>query len=119
MARTSTYTCKTCGTTYEFCLKCQFVRPNYDAEHFCSKEHDAIYAILSKHGCNLISADEALEALKSYNIDEIKLTADVAAHVERIKSEATVKAEVPASKADTEAPVKTAKQSYKNNKKKW
>ena len=63
MARTNTYTCKTCGTKYEFCLKCQVARPSYDAENFCSKEHDAIYGILSKHGCNLISADEALKEL--------------------------------------------------------
>ena len=52
MARTNTYTCKTCGTKFEFCVKCQVSRPDYDAENFCSKEHEAIYAILSKHGCN-------------------------------------------------------------------
>lgn len=119
MARTSTYTCKTCGTKFEFCVKCQFTRPNYDAENFCSKDHAEIYAILSKHGCNLITADEALTELKAYNIDEIKFVEDVAAHVERIKSEATVRAEVPAPKAETEAPVKIVKQFNKNNKKKW
>ena len=127
MARTSIYTCKTCGTTYEFCLKCQVSRPDYDAEHFCSHKHADIYAILSKHGCNLISADEALAELAAYNLDEITLTEDVLAHVERIKSEATVKEtvetetitpmiEIPTPVIEETPIVKTNKN---NKKKKW
>lgn len=115
MARTNTYTCKTCGTKFEFCLRCQVARPDYDAENFCSKEHDKIYAILSKHGCNLITADEALKELATYNIDGVKLAEDVLAHIEKIKAEATI-AE-PAVTAEEEPAVKaTAK---KSNKKKW
>lgn len=116
MARANTYTCKTCADKYEFCLRCQIARPDFDAENFCKKEHAEIYAILSKHGCNIITADEALEALKAYNMDEIKLAEDVAAHFARIKSEATVKAEAPV-KTETEKPV--IMQPKKNNKKKW
>ena len=113
MARTSTYTCKTCGTTYEFCLKCQFSRPDYDAENFCCPEHANIYATLSKHGCNLISADETLKELAAYNLDEITLTEDVLAHINKIKSEATP---VKPEKVVSEPIVKTTN---KNNKKKW
>ena len=119
MARNNTYTCKTCGTKYDFCLKCQFTRPNYDAENFCSKEHNEIYATLSKHGCNLITADEALAELAAYNIDNVQLTENVLAHVERIKAEATpVKpaAKVVEVKEEVEAP---AQQSNKKTKKKW
>lgn len=112
MARTNRYTCKTCGTTYEFCLRCQVAKPNFDAENFCTHEHADIYAILSKHGCNLITADEALAELKVYNVDEITLTEDVSAHIVRIKSEATVK-------EDKKPSAKTIMQSNKNNKKKW
>ena len=126
MARTSTYICATCGTTYEFCLKCQVSRPDYDAEKFCSKNHGEIYGILSKHGCNLITADEALKELAAYNLDEITLTEDILAHVEKLKSETTVKVEEkvivePKVTAEvTEEPVvKTAQQSNKKNKKKW
>lgn len=93
MARTSVYTCKTCGKTFEFCLRCQVARPDYDAENFCNKEHSNIYKILSKHGCNLITADEALKELSAYNLDEITLTEGILAHIEKIKSEATVKVE--------------------------
>ena len=113
MARTNTYTCRLCGATYEFCLKCMVARPNYDAENFCCAEHDAIYATLSKHGCNLISADEALKALAAYNLDEITLVEDVSAHIERIKSEATP---VKPAKVAAEPIVKTTN---KNSKKKW
>lgn len=124
MARTNIYTCAVCGTTYEFCLKCQVAKPDYDAEKFCSKNHAEIYAILSKHGCNLISADEALTALSAYNLDEITLTEDILAHIEKIKVEAGVKVEEPVVEvvAEETAPITEAttvvKQSNKNNKKK-
>ena len=116
MARYNTYTCKTCGTTYEFCLKCMVAKPDYDAENFCSKKHAEIYAILSKHGCNLISADEALKELAAYNIDDITLNEDILAHIEKLKSEVSVKAKTT---PVVEEVVKTAPKSNKNNKKKW
>lgn len=119
MARTNTYTCKTCGTKYEFCLKCQVARPDYDAENFCNKQHNEIYAILSKHGCNLISADEALKELSAYNIDDIKFAEDIHSHIERIKSEATpVKATAKVVEVAEEPIVKSDIMS-KNKKKKW
>lgn len=124
MARTNTHKCATCGTTYEFCLRCQVARPDYDAEKFCSHKHADIYAILSKHGCNLITTDEALKELSAYDIDNITLTEDVLTHVEKIKSEAGVKVKTPTpiveEKTVVEKPTTNAiQQSNKNNKKKW
>ena len=125
MARTNTYTCKTCGKTYEFCPKCQIAKPDYSAESFCCAEHNAIHAILSKHGCNLISAAETLKELAAYNLDEITLTEDILTHIARIKSEAGVKVEktvVVEKPVATEkvAPVETSTaNSNKKNKKKW
>lgn len=94
MARGNKYTCKTCGTSYEYCPKCAVTRPNYDAEKFCSKAHDDVFAILSKHGCNLITAEETLTELKAYNIDEIKFTKEISMHIKRIKSEAKAASKV-------------------------
>lgn len=121
MARTNTYTCKTCGTKFEFCLKCQFTRPEYDAENFCSKEHDRVYSILSKHGCNLISADEALTELIKYNINEIALTEDIFSHVEKIKSEVKDTPIVEEKVIIEETPIEEVSvfKSNKKNKKKW
>ena len=117
MARTNTYTCATCGTTYEFCLKCQVTRPDYDAGKFCCKEHADIYAILSKHGCNLITADEALKELSAFNLDKITLTDDIIGHIAKIKYEASEK---PKTKVEETPKVElTEKKSNKNNKKKW
>ena len=116
MARTNTYTCKTCGTKFEFCLKCQVSRPNYDAENFCCKEHEGLYAVLSKHGCNLITADEALNELAAYNIDNVELAEDILAHIERIKSEATP---VKAAAEVVETKEVPAQQSNRKTKKKW
>ena len=129
MARTNTYKCATCGTTYEFCLKCQVSRPDYDAEKFCSKKHGEIYGILSKHGCNLITADEALKELSAYNLDEITLTEDILTHIEKIKSAAGVN-NTTGTKTETivvpaevvEAVVEEQhiiKSNNKKNKKKW
>ena len=126
MARTNTYKCAVCGTTYDFCIKCQVTLPDYDAGKFCNKQHAEIYAILSKHGCNLITADEALKELSAYNLDEITLTEDILAHVERIKTEATVKEEAPIT-VEPEVVIEEAVpveeqpivKSNKKNKKKW
>ena len=120
MARTSTYTCKTCGTKYDFCLKCQVSRPNYDVENFCSKEHNEIYAILSKHGCNLITADEALAELAAYNIDNVQLAENILAHIERIKADATpAKPAAKVVEVKEEVTAVPAQQSNKKTKKKW
>ena len=132
MARTNTYRCATCGTKYEFCLKCQVTRPDYDAEKFCCDKHGKIYGILSKHGCNLITADEALKELSAYNLDEITLTESIQAHINKIKAEATVKTEEavkeeapiivePEVAIEEAAPVgeQPIVKSNKKNKKKW
>ena len=126
MARTNTYKCAVCGTTYDFCLKCQVARPDYDAEKFCSHKHADIYATLSKHGCNLISADEALKELTAYNLDEITLTEGILTHIEKIKSEAGVKVEeviIPTEEVVEESTPIVAEtpivKNKNNKKKKW
>ena len=82
MARGNVYTCVVCGKEHQFCPKCQIVRPNYDYERYCSKEHSDIFAILSKHGCGLATAEETLEAIASY--DTTNLTEDIAKHIESL-----------------------------------
>ena len=126
MARTNTYTCATCGTTYEFCLKCEVSKPDYDAEKFHSRKCAEIYGILSKHGCNLISSEEAFLELSEYKIDEITLVEDVLAHVDKIKSDIGIvvdKTPVVEESAIVEevAPVEATSifKTNKKNKKKW
>ena len=129
MARVNTYTCATCGTTYEFCIKCQVTLPDYDAGKFCCKTHAEIFVILSKHGCNLATAEETLAALSAYNLDEITLTEDILAHIEKIKSEADVKVEEVTPIVEEKVIVEEStliaeeqpivKTNKNNNKKKW
>lgn len=83
MAQGNKYTCSACAKSYEFCPKCQVTQPNYDAENFCSKEHAEIFAILSKHGCNLASAEETVAALKDYNT--AGLTKNITAHINSLQ----------------------------------
>ena len=83
MARGNTYTCVVCGKEHTFCPKCQITQPNYDYERYCSKEHDDIFHILSKHGCNLATAEETLDALDDYDITG--LTENIQAHINSLK----------------------------------
>ena len=85
MARSNQHTCRTCGKTYYYCSKCVIVKPNFCAEEYCSKAHQDIFAILSKHGCHLATAEETLEALKNYDITNV--TEDIAKHIEALIEE--------------------------------
>lgn len=85
MAQGNTYTCKVCGKEYQYCPKCKIVKPDYDAEMFCSHEHADIFEILSKHGCHLATEEETLEALKGY--DTTNVTDSIQAHIDSLKAE--------------------------------
>lgn len=110
MANYNEHKCFTCGKIFEYCRRCAITPVIYKEEGFCSEECSHIFNTLSKHGCNLITTDEALAELSLHNIDEIKLNEDIAAHIERIKSEVAVKVEVPINK-ETEKPNKNNKRS--------
>lgn len=79
MARGNTYRCCTCNEEYIYCSKCAITKPNYDYERYCSKAHADIFAILSKHGCGLATAEETLEAIADY--DTTNLSENIQAHI--------------------------------------
>lgn len=125
MANYNEHTCFTCGETFEYCRHCAVTPVIYKAEGFCSEKCSDIFAILSKHGCNLITAEEALKELSAYNLDETTLTESILSHIEKIKSEVgtkveeTIVVEEPVTAEET-APIKESTvKSNKNNKKKW
>ena len=86
MAKGNTYSCLTCGTKYKYCPKCSFTKPAYDYENFCSKKHAQIFAILSKHGCGLATAEDTLAALVDYDLTGI--SESIAAHMNLLQEEA-------------------------------
>lgn len=88
MARGNKYVCKCCNEEYIYCPKCAITAPSYDAERYCCKEHSDIFAILSKHGCKLATAEETLEALNKYNLELEKLSSSIREHIEAVKAEA-------------------------------
>lgn len=83
MARGNKYTCATCGKEYEYCPSCELVKPLFDAERYCTEAHADIFAILSKHGCGLASAEETLVALADY--DKTSLTENIQAHINSLQ----------------------------------
>lgn len=92
MARGNKYTCASCGKKFEYCPSCDVTTPSYDHERFCSRSHAEIFAILSKHGCHLATAEETLEALKDYDITG--LTESIQAHIDSLQPKTEVKKEV-------------------------
>ena len=110
MAHGNKNTCYVCGTEYEYCEHCALVKPSYNANRFCSQAHQDIFGILSKHGCNLATAEETLEALKGY--DTTHVTESIKAHIDSLqpkKAEAENKAEAT---AEAKA-VETKKKSFR------
>ena len=63
--------CLVCGKVFEYCRKCALVPVKHFAEGFCSEVCADIHHILSKHGCNLATAEETLEALKDYDVSNV------------------------------------------------
>lgn len=93
MPRGNTYKCCVCKEEYVYCPKCAITKPSYDAERYCSQEHADIFAILSKHGCGLATAEETLESLKGY--DTTGLADGIQAHINSLQpKEAETKKEV-------------------------
>lgn len=123
MTRGNTYTCVVCGQKHEYCPRCNITHPNYDATRFCSKAHADIFNILSKHGCNLATAEETLEALKPYDLTS--LNEDIQAHIDSLKpakvevkveTKPEVKTEV---KAETKVEAKAEVKKEPENHNKW
>ena len=85
MARRHMHTCYVCGTEYEYCESCAIVKPAYNANRFCSQAHQDIFAILSKRGCQLTTAEEVIAALEPY--DTTNVVGDIAKHIESLKEE--------------------------------
>lgn len=127
MANYNEHKCFTCGQIFDYCRRCAVTPIVYKAEGFCSEKCSHIFNILSKHGCNLITADEALKELSVYNLDEITLTEGILAHIEQIKAEVStqveeVAIEEPVVMVEEVVPITedTAVQTTnKKNKKKW
>ena len=95
MANYNEHKCLTCGQIFDYCRRCAVTPVVYKAEGFCSEECSRIFNILSRHGCNLATAEETLAALG--NIDDAVLTPSIKAHIDAIKAEtkkASAKVEV-------------------------
>ena len=117
MANYNEHKCLACGKIFDYCRRCVITPVIYKAEGFCSEECSEIFNILSKHGCNLITAEEAFLELSECNIDGISLTEDVVNHIEKINSEVGLFPIVEEEVITDE--VQIVEKSNKNQKKKW
>lgn len=108
MAKGNTYVCASCGKEFVYCPSCAVTTPSYDAERYCCKKHADIFAILSKHGCHLATAEETLAALKDY--DTTGLTESIQAHIDSLQpKKAEVEVKVDETKVESKKAVETNK----------
>lgn len=105
MAKGNTYKCVVCGQSFQFCPKCQITKPSYDAERYCCKKHADIFAILSRHGCHLATAEETLEALKNYDLTG--LNESIQAHIKSLQPKTEAKTDE--TKVESKKEVETTK----------
>lgn len=120
MANYNEHKCFTCGKIYEYCRHCAVIPIVYKAEGFCSEECSHIFNTLSKHGCNLITADEALTELSKSSLDKITPTESILSHVEKIKAESGAKVKetlIIEKPIEAEETAPTEKSIFKFNKK--
>lgn len=85
MANYHEYKCLTCGQIFEYCRRCVITPVVYHEEGFCSEKCSHIFNVLSKHGCNIATAEETLEALKDYDVSNV--TEPIKAHIDSLNKE--------------------------------
>lgn len=100
MGQHNEHTCLVCGKNFYYCRSCVIEPVKHFAEGFCSKTCADIFAILSKHGCHLATAEETLESLKSYDLTG--LTESIQAHIDSLQPK---KAEVEVTEEKSEVKV--------------
>ena len=115
MANYNEHKCFTCGKTFDYCGRCVITPVIYKAEGFCSEECSYIFNTLSKHGCNLATAEETLDALK--NCDVTNVTKDIQAHIDAMEAEVQETVEPKLASIIEEVSQETV--NNKKNKKKW
>ncbi len=113
MANYNEHKCLTCGKIFEYCRRCAITPVVYKAEGFCSEECSHVFNTLSKHGCNLATAEETLKALEALNIEGNAFTPSIQAHIDALK------AEVEPTPVVEEVEVKSTVEQSNKKKKKW
>lgn len=112
MANYNEHICFTCGQIYDYCRHCAVTPVVYKAEGFCSEDCSHVFNTLSKHGCNLATAEETLAALG--NIEGKTFTSSIQAHIDTIKAEVKPIAVVEEKEVEN-----TVVEQYDKKKKKW
>ena len=65
--------CKICNNEYTYCHSCAITKDVFKNSGYCGENCYHISMILQKYGSKVITATEAMEELKLYNIDTVSL----------------------------------------------
>lgn len=85
------HTCKICNNEYTYCHSCAITKDVFKNAGYCGENCYHISMILQKYGSKVITATEAMEELKSYNIDMVSLRPSINECYQNVANEAKPK----------------------------
>lgn len=85
--------CRICGNEYDYCHSCAITKNVFKNAGYCGENCYHISMILQKYGSKVITATEAMEELKLYNIDMASLRPGVDKCYQNVVKEAEPKRE--------------------------
>lgn len=85
------HTCKICNNEYTYCHSCAITKDVFKNAGYCGENCYHISMILQKYGSKVITATEAMEELKLYNIDVVSLRPGVNECYQNVVKEAKPK----------------------------
>lgn len=85
--------CKICNNEYAYCHSCAITKNVFKNAGYCGENCYHISMILQKYGSKVITATEAMEELKPYDIDTVSLRPNLEAYYQNIVNEAKPKRE--------------------------
>lgn len=86
--------CKICNNEYTYCHSCAITKDVFKNAGYCGENCYHISMILQKYGSKVITATEAMEELKPYDIDAVSLRPNIETCYQNIVKEAKPKRKI-------------------------
>ena len=79
--------CRICGNEYDYCHSCAITKNVFKNAGYCGEDCYHISMILQKYNGKVMTAAEAMQELKQYDIDNVSLKLSVERHYNNIVDE--------------------------------
>lgn len=79
--------CRICGNEYDYCHSCAITKNVFKNAGYCGEDCYRISMILQRYSGKVMTAAEAMQELKQYDIDNVPLKPSVEKHYNNIVDE--------------------------------